>query len=178
MGQADCCILQWQDGLSQWRPNLVPRARGEGGGWGAELFFGRKGAHTQQKGGRERRREGGGGGFDCALHLRMARRSWGEGTPTSSSRSNRPGRLRALSTASGRFVAAMITTLLLVSDPEPLPALPCCMSAPILRKVSQVLLSFNDCQRRAARVTSLCKGCCGSMVDPMNNRHLGGCDTA
>lgn len=44
-------------------------------------------------------------------HLRMAMRSLGEGTPTSSSLSKRPGRRRARSTASGRFVAATTTTL-------------------------------------------------------------------
>lgn len=40
----------------------------------------------------------------------MSERAAGEGTPTSSSRSKRPGRLRAGSRASGLLLAAMTTT--------------------------------------------------------------------
>ena len=40
----------------------------------------------------------------------MSERAAGEGTPISSSRSKRPGRLRAGSSASGRLLAAMTTT--------------------------------------------------------------------
>lgn len=43
-------------------------------------------------------------------HLRMSERAAGEGTPISSSRSKRPGRLRAGSSASGLLLAAMTTT--------------------------------------------------------------------
>ena len=43
-------------------------------------------------------------------HLKMSRRSAGEGTPISSSLSKRPGRLREESSAATRFVAAMTTT--------------------------------------------------------------------
>ena len=46
-------------------------------------------------------------GHSC---LRISRRAAGEGTPISSSRSKRPGRLSAASTASTRLVAASTTT--------------------------------------------------------------------
>jgi hypothetical protein len=42
----------------------------------------------------------------------MCARAAGDGTPTSISRSNRPGRRTAKSTLSTRFVAAMTTSLL------------------------------------------------------------------